>query len=80
MRALLGGAVRCGFLLASNEVTVTRDVAGDIRRRLDLVAEHIQSMVRQVAEGVALTNERIDRLDSEVRRGFSEPGSMIRLS
>jgi chromosome segregation ATPase len=73
---------------------MTRDEAEDIKRYFDVVSERTDSHIRQVAEGVNLANERIDRLDTrmdgfetrmdrlemEMRRGFSELGSMIKLS
>jgi hypothetical protein len=59
---------------------MTTEDREDIKRYFGVVAEGLESKVQQVAEGVAATNERIDRLENEVRRGFSELGSVVKLS
>jgi hypothetical protein len=69
-----------GILRALGEGSVTKKEAEDIKRHFDVVVEDVKSEVKQVAEGVALTNERIDRLETEVRRGFSDMGSLLKLS
>jgi hypothetical protein len=62
------------------ERPVTKSKDDDIRRHFDVVAEHLQSQNQQLAEGIAGTNERIERLQAEVQRGFSEMGSLMKLS
>jgi hypothetical protein len=71
-----------------------RDTVEEIKRHFGIVSEEVRSEVRAVAEGQALTNERLDRLDQRVEgldqrvegldqrvdRGFGEVQSMIRLS
>jgi uncharacterized membrane-anchored protein YhcB (DUF1043 family) len=54
--------------------------ATDVKRHFDVVAEHMGAQQQQLAEGIDATNERIDRLETEVRRGFSEMGSLMKLS
>jgi hypothetical protein len=55
-----------------------REEIDGARREAGVTADGRRSEIRQVAEGVALANERIDRLDlrvddltGEVRRGFA---------
>jgi len=50
---------------------MTRDEAEDIKRHFDVVAEHLDSSIQAVAEGVAVNTERIERLQSETRAGFA---------
>jgi hypothetical protein len=73
---------------------MTTEDREDIKRYFGVVAEGLESKIQLVAEGVALANDRIDRLDRrmdgfdtrmdrleiEVRRGFAEMGSAIKLS
>lgn len=47
---------------------MTRDDADDIRRHFDVLAEHLQSQNQQLAEGIAGTHERIDRVDTRMGR------------
>ncbi len=54
--------------------------AGDIKRHFDVVVEHMDAQHQQLAEGIGATSERIDRLETEMRRGFSEMGSLMKLS
>jgi hypothetical protein len=44
-----------------------RDTASETRRHFDVVAEDLRHDIRAVAEGVAATFERVDRLGSELR-------------
>ena len=57
-----------------------RETAEEIKRHFNVVAEGLRSEVRTVAEGVAGTNDRLDRLESRMDEGFSEVKAMIRLS
>jgi len=87
---------------------VNHEEAEDIKRHFDVIAEQLQSSIGQVAEGVALNAERLDRvegkidriegrldrmevrldahdtrfdrLEGEMREGFTEVKSMIKLS
>ncbi len=52
----------------------------ELHRYFGVVSESLRSDIQQVAEGVALTNERLDRHQEENTREFSEVRSMIRLS
>jgi hypothetical protein len=56
-----------------------------VRREAGVAAEGLRSEIRQVAEGVALANERIDdvdlrvdRLATETRRGFADLRAEVR--
>lgn len=52
----------------------------DSRREFGVVAEGLRSEIQQVAEGVIMNGERIDRLQAETAREFAETRSMIRFS
>jgi len=54
---------------------MTKDEAEDIKRHFDVVAEHLDSSIQAVAEGVAVNTERIERLASETRAGFARVDS-----
>jgi hypothetical protein len=45
---------------------VTRDEADDIKRHFDVVAERLEGQIRQVAEGVVLNGERLDKVDQRL--------------
>jgi hypothetical protein len=49
-----------------------RDTAAETRRHFDVVAEDLRHDVRTVAEGVAATFERVDRLGHELRTEIDE--------
>jgi chaperonin cofactor prefoldin len=57
-----------------------RETAEDIKRHFNVVAETLRSEIRTVAEGVAATNERLDRIESRIEEEFNETRAMIRLS
>ena len=57
-----------------------RETADEIKRHLSVVAKSLRSEIRVVAEGVAATNERLDRFHVQVAEEFSEVKAMIRLS
>lgn len=73
---------------------MAEDRADEIMRHFDVVAERLEGQIRQVAEGVVLNGERLDRmglslekleqhverLETDVRSEFSEAKSMIKLS
>jgi hypothetical protein len=44
--------------------------AEEIKRHFDIVAEGLRSEIRAVAEGVAATNERFDRLEGRMEQEF----------
>ena len=44
-----------------------RNTTAETRRHFDVVAESLRHDIRAVAEGVAVTFERVDRLGSEIR-------------
>ena len=59
----------------------------DLHRHFDTVAENLVGQIQQVAEGVVLANERLDRVESgldlfeqHTTAEFGEVKSMIRLS
>jgi hypothetical protein len=52
----------------------------EIKRHFGVVAEELRSEVRAVAEGVGRVDERLERLQSEVKRESEETRSLIRLS
>ena len=56
----------------------------EIKRHFGVVAERLEGQIRQVAEGVAGLDERLDRrfslLDERIDRQFEETRAMIRLS
>jgi chromosome segregation ATPase len=47
-----------------------RETVDEIKRHFDVVAEGLESKIQAVAEGVALTNERIDRLETNTTERF----------
>ncbi len=47
-----------------------REAVDEIKRHFDVVAGRLESKIQAVAEGVALTNERIDRLESNTNERF----------
>jgi len=57
-----------------NEIGVLRSeiqtTAADSRRHFDVVAEDLRSMIQVVAEGVALSNEALERFRAEVNEQF----------
>ncbi len=57
-----------------------RETAEEIKRHFNVVAEDLRSEIRAVAEGVAGTSERLDRLESRIEDQFNETRAMIRLS
>ena len=56
------------------------DKVDDSRREFGVITEGLRSEIQQVAEGVILNGERIDRLQAETAREFAEMRSMYRLS
>ena len=52
----------------------------DLHRHFDVVAENLVGQIQQVAEGVVLANERLDRFEQRTTAEFGEVKSMIRLS
>ena len=57
-----------------------RETTDEIKRHFNVVAEGLRSEIRTVAEGLAATNEKIDRLESRIAEELSEIKAMIRLS
>src|SRR6266852_2536572 len=59
-----------------------RDTAAETRRHFDVVAEFLRRDIRAVAEGVAATTERIDRVQvdfkSEMEQGFAATHAVVR--
>jgi len=56
------------------------EMAEEIKRHFNVVAEDLRSEIRTVAEGFIVTNERLDRMESRMAEEFSEVKAMIRLS
>ncbi len=52
--------------------TEVRETALETRRHFEVTAEALRHDVQTVAEGVAMTNERVDRLGSELRAEMNE--------
>lgn len=52
----------------------------DSRREFGVVTEALRSDIQQVAEGVILNGERLDRFKAETAREFAETRSMFRFS
>jgi chaperonin cofactor prefoldin len=57
-----------------------RETTDEIKRHFNVVAESFRSEIRTVAEGLAGTNERLDRIESRMEEEFNEVKAMIRLS
>ncbi|HEV8532032.1 MAG TPA: hypothetical protein VGT00_11490 [Methylomirabilota bacterium] len=49
-----------------------RDTAAETRRHFDVVAESLRQDIRSVAEGVAATTERMDRVEASVKTEMEE--------
>jgi hypothetical protein len=70
--------------MAAQGASLRAEIA-DARREAGVTAEGLRAEIRQVAEGVALANERIDDVDLrvdhlavEMRRGFADVRGEIR--
>ena len=50
----------------------------EIKRHFGVVAEGLRTEIRQVAEGVANVDEKLDRFRQEVAEEFKEVKSMIK--
>lgn len=57
-----------------------RDTAEEIKRHFNVVSEGLRLEIRAVADGVAATNERLDRFEAKVTEELDEIKAMIRLS
>ena len=57
-----------------------RETAEEIKRHFNVVSEGLRSDFRTVAEGLAATNGRLDRIESRMEEEFGEIKAMIRLS
>ncbi|HEV7668309.1 MAG TPA: hypothetical protein VGS22_07275 [Thermoanaerobaculia bacterium] len=69
--------LRLGLQSVAQELGAKVD---DSRREFGVITEGLRSEIQQVAEGVILNGERIDRLQAETAREFAETRSMFRLS
>lgn len=53
----------------------------ETRRHFDVVMEHVMSRVQLVAEGVAMVDQKVDRLRDEMEQRFQQvDGRLLRLS
>ena len=52
----------------------------EIKRHFGVVAEGLRSEIRQVAEGVANVDEKLERFRTEVKDEFKEVKAMIKFS
>ncbi len=52
----------------------------ETRRHMGVLVEAVRDDVRQLAEGLAETNQRLDRLERKVEEGFAETRAAIRFS
>lgn len=59
---------------------MTREEMEEVKRHFDVVAEGLRGEIRQVAEGVALVNEGLDRQIHENETAHREILSAIRFS
>lgn len=57
-----------------------RQSAEESRREFGILAEGLRSEIQQVAEGVIMNGERIDRFQAETAREFADVRSMFRFS
>ncbi|MGH7300099.1 MAG: hypothetical protein ACREKQ_17445 [Candidatus Rokuibacteriota bacterium] len=46
--------------------------AAETRRHFDVVLEHVMSSVQLVAEGVAMVDQKVDRLRGEMEQRFEQ--------
>jgi len=63
------GSLRQEFVDLRQEV---RDTAAETRRHFDVLAESLRQDIRAVAEGVAATTERMDRVEASVKTEMEE--------
>jgi phage host-nuclease inhibitor protein Gam len=63
------GSLRQEFVDLRQEV---RDTAAETRRHFDVVGESLRQDIRAVAEGVAATTERMDRIEASVKTEMEE--------
>ena len=55
--------------------------ASETRRHFDVVAEHFMSKLQLVAEGVAMVDQKVDRLRSDMEQRFDQvERRLLRLS
>jgi len=55
--------------------------AAETRRHFDVVAEHFMSRLQLVAEGVAMVDEKVDRLRADMEQRFDQvERRLLRLS
>jgi hypothetical protein len=55
--------------------------ASETRRHFDVVAEHFMSKLQLVAEGVAVVDEKVDRLRTDMEQRFDQvERRLLRLS
>jgi hypothetical protein len=74
--------------IESSSVDVRRDLreeiarsAAETRRHFDVVMEHVMSRVQLVAEGVAMVDQKMDRLRDEMEQRFEQVDRrLLRLS
>lgn len=74
--------------IESGSVDVRRDLreeiarsAAETRRHFDVVMEHVMSRVQLVAEGVAMVDQKVDRLRDEMEQRFEQVDRrLLRLS
>ena len=57
-----------------------RETADEIKRHFSVVGEGLRSEIRALAEGLAGTNERLDRFQAQMAEELGEIKSMIRIS
>jgi len=59
---------------------MTNEQIEEIKRHFGVVAEGLRNEIRQVAEGVANVDEKLERFRREVQEEFKEVKSMIKFS
>lgn len=70
--------------IESSSVDLRQEIArsaAETRRHFDVVMEHLGSKIQVVAEGVAMVDEKVDRLRDEMERRFEQVDRrLLRLS
>jgi len=70
--------------IESSSVDLRQEIAqsaADTRRHFDVVMEHVMSKVQLVAEGVAMVDQKVDRLRDEMEQRFEQVDRrLLRLS
>jgi hypothetical protein len=66
--------------MSDEQRQLLQEFAGETRRQFEIVAESLRREIRQVAEGVALTNESIDSVGRRMDSEFAEVKAAMKFS